>query len=178
MVTDPGVAHAMNTFCRGKLEANDTGQYGHVPEIESFIDRTKNLSHFVDVGACYGIFSLVFTGRPNTCAIAVEPSPWAFPVLVNQCMVNQDRNIKPINRFAGETPKRMVQCARDTSHIVADRNGGDEWHRKYFGKSFNKERLTVEETRIDNMPEIGQVDCMKIDVEGYELNVLKGIDFK
>lgn len=161
---------------RGTTAANDLGPHGGVPEFEGFLERTNGLRRFMDVGACVGAFSLMFTRHPDAIAWALEPSPWAFPVLLEHCEANPNHRIVPLNLFAGETAGKEIPCARDWLHVISDGGKGDEWHKQYMGKSISGDRHTVHETRIDDIITVGGLDCMKIDVEGWECPVLRGAE--
>lgn len=154
---------AFNCFDEGRPEANDTGPCGMVEEMKTFVRMAKSARYFVDVGALFGVFSLVFTQMPGTVAYAIEPSPWAFPTLKAQCAANSDRNIIPISAFAG-AEGGAVECGRDWMHVMAG-----EFSRTH-------ERVVFEQRAIDGMSEIERCDLMKIDVEGYECHVLRGAE--
>jgi FkbM family methyltransferase len=157
----PDATGAFNCFDEGREEANDTGPCGMVEEMKLFAHMAKKCRHFVDVGALFGVFSLVFTDRPGTIAYAIEPSPWAFPTLQAQCDANPGRNIVAINEFAG-VDGHDVECGRDWMHVTAG-----EFTRTH-------ERVSFQARSIDSMSQIAGVDLMKIDVEGYECHVLRG----
>lgn len=154
---------AFTCFVEGSPEANDTGPCGMVEEMKTFARMARRARYLVDVGALFGVFSLVFTQRPGTVAYAIEPSPWAFPTLKVQCEANPDRNIVPVNAFAG-TDGGEVECGRDWMHVMAGE----------FSRT--SERVMFEQRSIDSIREIAGCDLMKIDVEGYECHVLRGAE--
>jgi FkbM family methyltransferase len=131
-----------------------------VNEMRLFMDLTKDKNSFVDIGALFGVFSLMFTARPGTVAYAIEPSPYAWPFLMQHVQANPSHLIIPLNEFLGDTTGVSVQCGRDWKHIVA-------------GKT-SPEMVCRTTRRLDDIPEIQRADCMKIDVEGYECQVLRG----
>lgn len=155
---------AFDVFNPDSKAANDIAPYGCVEELKAFIRLTDGMKTFVDVGALFGLFSLVFTRNGSAMAYAVEPSPLAFPILKSHCDANPDRNIRPIMSFAGEIEGRAVKCFIDWKHVMANE-----------GRSGN-ETMTLMELRLDDLiPFLATpVDCMKIDVEGYECQVLRG----
>ncbi len=163
LMADEEGAGAFKVFDPAYPQATDTGPSGMVAEMDTFLRLTVGMKHFVDVGALFGIFSLVFTRNPGTIAYAIEASPWAFPFLENHCVNNPSHNIEMFNRFAGDLHGRTVNCTRDWKHVAANLNrGGDAEH------------VTMYEERLDDMPEIVGCDVMKIDVEAYECHVLRG----
>lgn len=153
---------AFNVFNPESKAATDTGPRGMVEELRAFIRLTAEMRSFVDVGALFGIFSILFTRNPGTKAWALEPSPYAFPILVAHCAANDNRHITPLRVFAGRETGRKVDCCRDWKHVIANRE-------------MNGEILTLEETRLDDL-DLVDVDCMKIDVEGHEGSVLRGAE--
>jgi FkbM family methyltransferase len=154
----PESCDCFNTFNPDHPAANDRSPWGMVEELKTFVERTKDKRNFLDVGALFGLFSLVFTDSPAKEAVAIEPSPWAYPVLEENVKLNPDRNIKPLQLFCGETTGAKVECGRDWKHVIAGKKGSEPY------------LATV--TKLDDIVE--SCDCMKIDVEGYEVKVLRG----
>lgn len=155
-------AGAFTCFDPAYPEATDTGPNGMVAEMETFLRLTKGKRYLVDVGALFGVFSLAFTAQnPGATAYAIEPSPWAFPVLERQAQANPELKIILCDGFAGEIPAFPVRCTRDWKHVVANLAYGDG------------ETVTLPEEPIDEMG-ISDCDVMKVDVEAYECQVLRG----
>lgn len=152
-------------FSEGHPKANDTGVMGMVPEMKAFIrvqDKLK-LRNLVDVGALFGVFSLVFTSRyRDTRSLAIEPSPAAFDGLSQNVMLNPDSKILVLEAFCSEKTGEKIPVGKDWKHFVAhtflDRPGTE----------------TIAGTAIDDIAGAQSCDCMKIDVEGFECSVLRG----
>jgi FkbM family methyltransferase len=153
---------AFHPFNPERPESFDPLPYSMVEEMKAFIRLTDAKRRFVDVGALYGLFSLVFTRHPDAVAYAIEPSPWAWPILKQHIDLNPQRTIVGINNFAGATTGEIVPCGKDWHHVVANRKSDTE--------------INMSTRRLDDMPELWKqgIDCMKIDVEGYECQVLQG----
>lgn len=154
-------AGAFLCFDPERPEGNDVGPYGMIEEMKSFLKVTDGMEYLVDIGALFGIYSLMFTRNRKATAYAIEPSPWAFPILQEQCALNPDRKIVPIQALAGERGGPDVRCTRDWQHVVAnlDKPGAED--------------VVLPQVAIDDMG-IERCDVMKIDVEAFECQVLRG----
>ena len=152
---------AFNVFNPDRPEATDRDPDGMVEEMKAFISITQEKRCLLDIGALFGVFSLVFTRNKDAVAYAFEPSHHAFPILCDHVNSNPNHNIKPMQVFVGERSGDLVRCGRDWKHIVANIE--------------SSEMITHTSSSIDDMAsELGSVDCMKIDVESYECQVLRG----
>jgi len=119
------------------------------------IDLIKENDIVVDAGANMGIFSIfVAVKHPHATIYAFEPTPSTFTALKEN--VKYYPNIKVFNCGLGEREKMA-------SVITASGSGGN-----YIGEG----GTPIEIKTIDglNIP----VDFIKMDVEGYERNILKG----
>lgn len=154
-------AGAFNVFNPDLEVATDRGPAGMVEEMAAFLRLTRDRRALLDVGALFGLFSLLFTARPDTMAYAIEPSPWAYPILEDHLRWNPAHHVVPLHRFAGDTPGRLVPCVRDWKHVIANHPPGDG------------ETVNLAEVRLDDM-DLEPIDCMKVDVEAYECAVLRG----
>ncbi len=156
-MTEEG-AGAAYCFMPERPEATDTGADGMVAEMREFAARTVGRKRLLDVGALFGVFSLVFTSRLGTRAVALEPSPWAFPILGQQIKANPEHTIDAYDLFASDK-KGITVVGRDWKHVVAGLQSA--------------EMVDVVSGPIDSVTD-GFFDTIKIDVEGYETQVLRG----
>jgi FkbM family methyltransferase len=137
-----------------------------VEEMSSFIDIAANAKTLFDVGADRAIFSLVFCGAGDgRRAVAYEPSPSRFAEAARLTALNgvdgrltlRQAALGMIHGRASGTlfaDGTMIPGSRDPTGTAAD----------------------VEMTTVDReVDALGLVpDVMKIDVEGYEYEVLRG----
>ena len=133
-----------------------------VEELRSFMILTKSYKCFIDVGSHYGIFSLAFSRSPGSIAYALEPSPEAFEVLKANIMKNPNHCVKPYSFAASSSNEKINMYADTADHFIALSKGGS--------------CISVDAIKLDTFIAEQQIkpDVIKIDVEGYELSVLKG----
>lgn len=135
-----------------------------------FLDKSISPNGvFIDVGANIGSISIPLAlKRPDIRIIAIEASSWIFDILKLNIDYNRVSNIFPINYAVfGESGKEMA--------IYAPKD--------LFGKGslkpiFTKEAELVETITIDDVIKkfsIGDVDFLKVDVEGFEASVFSGM---
>ncbi|HPQ11449.1 MAG TPA: FkbM family methyltransferase, partial [Bacillota bacterium] len=117
----------------------------------------------LDVGAYVGEASLWFSsivGSEGT-VYAFEPEPMAFRMLRNNLKVNNIQNVIPVNMAVGDTDKLMKLSGNSGASVLTESMNG----------------AVVKVITIDSFvaqQHFTKVSFMKMDVEGYELNVLIG----
>lgn len=127
---------------------------------------------FFDIGANIGLFSLHASPkiRENGCIYAFEPTPTTYERLQKNIILNNFKNIK--------TENIGMSYSVDTVEFHISNNGYDAWNSIVpLSELDNYSTINVNTNTIDNFIKsrmIKHVDLVKVDVEGWELNVLKG----
>lgn len=121
-----------------------------------------------DIGANIGLTAIFFSQLAQK-VIAFEPSPSTYEILTSNLARARVTNVEAINVGLGEAPdSKTITFARD------NRSGG------YVSEKIRPEGGHVTEQiqirTLDHMFAQREAlpDFLKIDVEGFELNVLKG----
>lgn len=123
---------------------------------------------FVDVGANVGYYTLLAASLVGSGGrvLAFEPSPYAFDRLVETIERNSLSQVCAIQSGLGDGSGegRLFLPLRDNHSPSMVPNGG--------GHSINVSVRRLDDWLSDH--EVDCVDLMKIDVEGFEPNVIKG----
>jgi FkbM family methyltransferase len=120
----------------------------------------------VDVGANQGIFTLLFSrlvGREGR-VVALEPEPGLFAALDGNCRRNGADHVTRLQMAAGEKRAQgVLHCSRF--------NRGDN----RLSDSLAGPSVSVNIAALDDLLPTETVNLIKIDVQGYELQVVKGM---
>lgn len=139
-----------------------------VEEMDAFLRLTAGRRRLLDVGALHGVFSLAFAGsEPARQVVAVDASPIAFARLLYNVHHNAEGKVTPVE-CALSSQNGIVQMHYEWEHAVVA--GADE--------AGAAGALSVISKRGDDL--CGSLsfapDVIKIDVEGHEIKVLKGLE--
>jgi FkbM family methyltransferase len=138
----------------------------------------SNRPVFVDVGANFGVMSLAASANSNVRVVAVEPDPINTARLIDNLKLNDRSNVSVCNLALGCT------LAVRSFSIARTSNRGTMRVTPFLATSPPTGQCGAHVfsplVRLDDLAKqlgIARIDLLKIDVEGYELDVLKGIDF-
>jgi FkbM family methyltransferase len=135
------------------------------------LPRLRPGAFFVDVGANIGLYTVAagYAVGQSGHVLAVEPTPRTAAVLTQNIRLNglRERGVVTVAQLAaGETRGR----ARLGTHIE------DSGHNSLFPTGDEDEVVEVDVVPLDDLVGEGRpVDVVKIDVEGAELAVLRGM---
>ncbi|MBC9726977.1 FkbM family methyltransferase [Streptomyces sp. TRM68367] len=127
----------------------------------------RNARRFVDIGAFSGIYTLLACrANPHLEAVAVEPNPVAARMLNRNVRANRlESRVTIIDKALSDTPGRT--CLR----IPADTTAASLLDRRTA-----RSLVDVEVTTGDEVLDRLAVDLIKVDVEGLEPQVLRGME--
>lgn len=154
-------------IAQGFVSTDPNSPYGHEPELAHLIDLlAPDDAVFLDVGANAGYFSVYLAVRPNFRGSihAFEPIPASFASL----------------RMIIDTLKcgDFVTCYENavSDYVgIATMDPGDHGGLASIKEGKVEHGVTVPTMTLDSL-KLPRVDFLKVDVEGHEINVLKGAE--
>ncbi|MDD4932600.1 MAG: FkbM family methyltransferase [Methylacidiphilaceae bacterium] len=143
-----------------------------IAEMRTFVSRCRPGMTLLDVGAHFGVFSLVAlrVAGPDASAVAVEPSRGALRILRRQRRLNRVENGLTIVEAAASDRAGSISLVSEgvaSSSFLTDPRGRP-----------SSETVTVRAVTIDGLIRELKVEPthLKIDVEGQEAAVLRGAE--
>jgi FkbM family methyltransferase len=117
----------------------------------------------IDCGANHGFTTVLFSrwAGENGRVYAVEPNSHNVEILRRNLELNSAKNVIVKHMAAGAEPGVVDITTHPNSTIVSERLPGHSF-------------TTAQVHRLDDQISCPQVNFMKVDVEGFELNVLRG----
>ena len=147
---------------------------------------SNNINTVLDVGAHKGEFALSLDKNFNVKKIiSFEPNKQIFIKIKNQ--TKKKSNIEIVNFGVGENNERKklnINTESSSSSINKLRTESNYYKKKFFLTNLFKgdvieKKITIDVIKLDdyiNNNKIENIDLLKIDTEGFEFSVLKGID--
>jgi FkbM family methyltransferase len=149
------------------LQAHRLGMMGKAEFL--FFDRLIGRNwHIADIGANQGLYTLYFSRQsPEGRVYAFEPDPGLFAVLKENVQQNNARNVDLFNAAAASQTARLTLRAgrfnRGDNRIVPNRTASPE-------------TVGVDAMPLDHAIAEGRLDLLKADVQGFEVQVLRGAE--
>lgn len=134
-------------------------------------DFKKDDLVFVDIGTNIGFFSLLVASlSPKNKVFSFEPLPHLVKQFNESIELNNFKNIEIFNFALGDKNEKTILYSNDASNIGASTVLPTK-------KNINSIETPIEIKIADEvLSEKGKVDLIKIDVEGFEMEVLKGLE--
>jgi FkbM family methyltransferase len=154
MMLRPGLTGASGNYYCGLLEFNDMAFCLH------FLRKEDT---FFDVGANVGIYTILASGHVGCPTVAFEPDEDTLLHLNENLELNKIRKIVSIEEKAVGEKIGLIKfsVAKDTiNHVISQNDNSSDFHE-------------VDMTYLDHFKSRSP-KMIKIDVEGFEWNVLKG----
>lgn len=149
----------------------------HIEKVIALARKTTLPSDhvIVDVGGAAGEVALIFAGSfPAARVYSFEPVSGTYKKLV--AAVRGHKNITPVNKGLGSTPSTAeIHVAQrvTSSSLLPPKEKIDDPFLAASLKQTAMERITIS-TLDRELPNEVPVSILKMDVQGYELEVLKG----
>jgi FkbM family methyltransferase len=142
---------------------NGINEYSLIKWSEQFIDKN---STFVDIGAHIGTYSMILS---KSCkqVISFEPQKITYQCLVAGIAENNIFNIKTYNCALGDKEDIM------DLNIVSEDGGGSSLLKEFPNTASVLATEHVQVKTLDSF-NLTNVDFIKIDAEGFELEIIKG----
>ena len=156
----------MRTLVKASTKGIEPGLIRHLKRV--IRDTGKTSYNFFDIGANYGFVSLALrAGDPNISQVVMfEPHPRLHGLLEESISLNQFRNVKVEHLAVGDqVGKIKVNIYENTANVLT------------LNENTGRGAVDVDQMPIDKyVADTGiQPDFIKIDVDGYEINVLNGM---
>lgn len=166
-----------NSSIKMILNANDTGISQELMRIGSHEPLStkilmKNLHeemNVVDIGANLGYFALQEAEviGPKGLVYAIEPIPQNYLLLKKNIALNGFRNVRVFNLAIGNADGCLDLFLSPASN----------WASAFKTSLNTNQKLSVPSERLDTFLEgRGRVDLIRMDVEGYETNIIDGME--
>jgi FkbM family methyltransferase len=153
LIISKGMAGATGNIYVGLMEYEDMSFLLHYLQQDDL---------FFDIGSNVGVYTVLASKVKNAKTIAIEPIPSTYEYLMDNLQINRLENVISKNIGIGNKVAKLAFTSdKDTMNSVA--TPGD----------INTFEIDVD--TLDNLVQVyGAPKIIKIDVEGYEYNVIAG----
>lgn len=166
----PGLVFNCSYSSKHAIPANIATDNSDLPSLDYIrtnLEKNDN-SCFLDCGANHGLFTLVanrWVGQ-NGSVIAFEPHTPTLKVMQENLARNHCHHVTCVNAAVGDAAGIMkLFCGRELGRAFS-----------LLGQDLNSDSMEVDIITLDDYCQQHQIQpsCIKIDVEGFEFQVLKG----
>jgi FkbM family methyltransferase len=135
-----------------------------------YLRRSKSELHFADIGTNVGVHAL-FMSRLVDSVLGFEPVPYLWADVQEKIRLNKLENVQVMNCGLGTAEDRLPL------YLPAGANLGNGSMVEGFTATNSADPISVEVRRGDSVfgAEERRFDIVKIDVEGFELEVCAGL---
>lgn len=152
--------------------------YVESSDLQLFIDLAKSSNTVIDIGANTGIYTILTAlSNPNCKLLAFEPHPNNYKRLTKNLEINQIKNVQAFQQAVGNQESFINFYIPDNEAISDTSSALESFSKSTYKGQINWKSIDVAQTSLDSLCQKNQfdsIDLMKIDVEGYEINVFKG----
>ena len=171
------------------LVFNLIDRYYHQKKIASFLTKKKlNVNIFFDIGSHMGTYTdFINKIYPNCKSFLFEPQSKIFAKITEKYLKNE--NIKVFNLAISDTENKqsLYLNMHDLTSTLSNFNEQSSYlnlKAKLYGTDIKNmshgtelvQTITLKKFIINN--NLNKIDLIKIDTEGHEFNVLKGLEDK
>lgn len=144
-------------------------------ELQGWVDLPSQKRIAIDIGANIGRYTLLASTARYQKIIAIEANPITFGVLKANIHINGlDDKVTSIQKAVGDR-LGMIHFEVDKHHLGGGRVIQGEGTNPIWETVFSVELIPVD-TLLDNQHiSYSEIDFVKIDVEGFEMEVLLGM---
>ena len=147
------------------------------PELIYWIDSFKSHSNFIDIGSNIGIYSIYSTLKKNIKCFSIEPYFKNFKRLLENINLNNCSNVYPL--YIGLDSKSSITNFYSNDLRSSSSGGQINQPINEKGKKFKfLEKNKVLVFNLDTLVAlkiIPRPNYVKIDVDGNEMNIIKGM---
>lgn len=151
-----------------------SGEYGRI--VSNHVETLPKDSIFMDIGSNYGIFSFIAAKHlTDGQVISFEPNPYIYRHFLENLELNKPNNLISFHCALGEKDCFFkLQSDKNhsgKSHVKTQTNNGEDCALQYFTVPV----FNISEWNALNNLLKGKDINIKIDVEGYEYNILRAL---
>ena len=154
------------------------GNYSENLEIKLFTYFAREANCILDVGANVGLYSILSgVANPDAQIFAFEPHPTNVLRIKKNIQVNALGSVTVIEKAVGSREERISLTVPDDMRITRIASNDASFSRQFHSNELSYVDVDVSCTSLDHFIDefqIANIDLVKIDVENFEIEVLKG----